>query len=211
MGALALFPGLFRAGIVPGLGPGRRDRTPCQHGRRAAHDGLLPSCTGLLGSAGGVDGLFMAWPAASTRSTRSSPTTSTGPYVKRDASDRHYLLVGRSPPWVRSWRRHVRFDCKHHQHLQLLNGLFLVPPFAIFLPRRVLEGARGLRRARRRAGRLPGPVRPYRADVLDLGERTRCRSLAGVVGFRDLGGVHGRRVLLTRRDRLPDRRLQGLV
>lgn len=137
-GALALFPGLLALAIVPELG--HRAGTAYSYNMAVPYAMAYYYPTGLLGlglvalvasfmsgMAGGVTAFNTIWTYDIYRT-----------YVRRDASDGHYLNVGRIATLagvllsilaayiVKNFSNIINY-------LQLINGMFLVPPFAIFL------------------------------------------------------------------------------
>ena len=140
-------------------------------------------------------------------------------YFKPDASDRHYLLVGRVATVVGVMMSigaaYIVLNFTNIiSYLQLLNGLFLVPPFAIFLIGVFWKGSTPWGGFAGLVGGLVGYLvlyGLYRADLLDLGSELGADLWLAWWGFVISVALTVGVSLLTRRDRLPDRRLQGLV
>lgn len=219
MGALALFPGLLALVVVPGLGQGGGIENSYNMAVPYTMAYYLP--TGLLGL--GLVALMASFMSGMAGGVTAFNTIFTydiyRTYVKRDASDRHYLLVGRvatvGAVMASTGAAYIVLHFTNIiSYLQLLNGLFLVPPFAIFLLGVFWKGSTPWGGFAGLVGGLVGYLvlyGLYRADVLDLGSELGADLWLAWWGFVISVVFTVVVSLLTRRDRLPDRRLQGLV
>lgn len=219
LGALALFPGLLALMIVPGLGQGNGIENSYNMAVPYTMAYYLP--TGLLGL--GLVALMASFMSGMAGGVTAFNTIFTydiyRTYFKPDASDRHYLVVGRVATvvgvMVSIGAAYIVLNFTNIiSYLQLLNGLFLVPPFAIFLIGVFWKGSTPWGGFAGLVGGLVGYLvlySLYRADLLDLGSELGADLWLAWWGFVISVALTVAVSLLTRRDRLPDRRLQGLV
>lgn len=219
LGALALFPGLLALAIVPGLGQGG--------GIENSYNMAVPYTmayyfpTGLLGL--GLVALMASFMSGMAGGVTAFNTIFTydiyRTYLKRNASDRHYLMVGRIATVVgvtlSIGAAYIVLNFTNIiNYLQLLNGLFLVPPFAIFLLGVFWKGTTPWGGFAGLVGGLLGYLGLYslfKAGRLDLGSDLGADLWLAWWGFVISTVLTVVVSLLTRRDRLPDERLQGLV
>jgi solute:Na+ symporter, SSS family len=219
LGALALFPGLLALAIVPGLGQGG--------GIENSYNMAVPYTmayyfpTGLLGL--GLVALMASFMSGMAGGVTAFNTIFTydiyRTYLKRNASDRHYLLVGRIATVVGVMlsvgAAYIVLNFTNIiNYLQLLNGLFLVPPFAIFLLGVFWKGSTPWGGFAGLVGGLFGYLGLYglyKAGRLDLGSELGADLWLAWWGFVISTVLTVVVSLLTRRGRLPDNQLRGLV
>jgi SSS family solute:Na+ symporter len=219
MGALALFPGLLALAIVPGLGKTAAMENSYNMAVPYAMAYYLP--TGLLGlglvalmasfmsgMAGGVTAFNTIWTYDIYRT-----------YIRKDAPDHHYLNVGRIATFVgvglSVGAAYIVLNFSNIiNYLQLLNGLFLVPPFAIFVLGVFWKGTTPWGGFAGLVGGLIGYLVIYalgKAGVFDFGSDIGANLWQAWWGFVVATVLTVGVSLLTRSTRKPDEELGGLV
>jgi solute:Na+ symporter, SSS family len=219
MGALALFPGLLALAIVPQLG--QRSGISYSYNMAVPYTMAYYLPTGLLGL--GLVALMASFMSGMAGGVTAFNTIFTydiyRTYFKRDASDRHYLRVGRAATaagvLLSIGAAYVTLNFTNIiNYLQLLNGLFLVPPFAIFLLGVFWKGSTPWGGFAGLVGGLAGYLALYglvQAGVLHLGSSLGADLWLAWWGFVISVVLTIAVSLLTRRDRVSDDRLGGLV
>jgi SSS family solute:Na+ symporter len=219
LGALALFPGLLALAIVPGLGQGGGIENSYNMAVPYTMAYYLP--TGLLGL--GLVALMASFMSGMAGGVTAFNTIFTydiyRTYLKKDASDQHYLAVGRIATVVgvvlSIGAAYIVLNFTNIiNYLQLLNGLFLVPPFAIFLLGVFWKGSTPWGGFAGLVGGLLGYLGLYglwKAGGLELGSDLGADLWLAWWGFVISVVLTVVVSLLTRRDRVPDERLRGLV
>lgn len=219
LGALALFPGLLALAIVPGLGHG--DGIVNSYNMAVPYTMAYYFPTGLLGL--GLVALMASFMSGMAGGVTAFNTIFTydiyRTYLNRHASDRHYLWIGRvatvAGVVVSIGAAYIVLNFTNIiNYLQLLNGLFLVPPFAIFLIGVLWKGSTPWGGFAGLVGGLLGYLglyTLYQAGKLQLGSPLGADLWLAWWGFVISAVLTVVVSLLTRRHRLPDQRLQGLV